>query len=137
MARVMVVDDDKDTVRLIKFLMEGGKFEVIEAFNGLEAYTRLTAGSADRVVPDAIILDVLMPEMDGYTLHSKLLETAGLRDIPIVVLTAKSRMKELFGFSSNIFAFLEKPFDPGNLVKIVRDAVCGEQKCLPGKAGLG
>jgi CheY-like chemotaxis protein len=127
MAKVMVVDDEKDVVYLIKVLMERERFEVLEAFNGLEAFKKLTATDASRVRPDAIILDIMMPEMDGYTFQSKLQELDDLRDIPIVILTAKGQMKDLFELSSNIFAFVEKPFEPKNLVKIVKDALASKK----------
>ncbi|HBE88506.1 MAG TPA: response regulator [Elusimicrobia bacterium] len=127
MSKVMVVDDEKDVVYLIKVLMEREKFEVLEAYNGLEAYNKLTEDGPNKVIPDAIILDIMMPEMDGYTFQSKLQEMDGLRDIPIIILTAKGQMKDLFELSSNIFAFVEKPFEPKNLVKIVRDALASKQ----------
>ncbi len=127
MSKVMVVDDEKDVVYLIKVLMEREKFEVLEAYNGLEAYNKLTEDGPNKVLPDAIILDIMMPEMDGYTFQSKLQEMDGLRDIPIIILTAKGQMKDLFELSSNIFAFVEKPFEPKNLVKIVRDALASRQ----------
>lgn len=127
MSKVMVVDDEKDVVYLIKVLMEREKFEVIEAFNGLEAYNMLTAKDDKKVFPDAIILDIMMPEMDGYTFQSKLQEIETLQDIPIVILTAKGQMKDLFELSSNIFAFVEKPFEPKNLIKIVKDAVASKK----------
>jgi CheY-like chemotaxis protein len=127
MSKVMVVDDEKDVVYLIKVLMEREKFEVLEAYNGLEAYNKLTEDGPNKVLPDAIILDIMMPEMDGYTFQSKLQEIDGLRDIPIIILTAKGQMKDLFELSSNIFAFVEKPFEPKNLVKIVRDALASRQ----------
>ena len=126
MAKVMVVDDEKDVVYLIKVLMEREKFEVLEAFNGLQAYNFLTSPE-NKVKPDAIILDIMMPEMDGYTFQSKLQEIDYLQDIPIVILTAKGQMKDLFELSSNIFAFVEKPFEPKNLIKIVKDAVASRQ----------
>jgi CheY-like chemotaxis protein len=127
MSKVMVVDDEKDVVYLIKVLMEREKFGVLEAYNGLEAYNKLTEDGPNKVLPDAIILDIMMPEMDGYTFQSKLQEIDGLRDIPIIILTAKGQMKDLFELSSNIFAFVEKPFEPKNLVKIVRDALASKQ----------
>lgn len=127
MSKVMVVDDEKDVVYLIKVLMEREKFEVLEAYNGLEAYNKLTEDGPNKVLPDAIILDIMMPEMDGYTFQSKLQEIDGLRDIPIIILTAKGQMKDLFELSSNIFAFVEKPFEPKNLVKIVRDALASRK----------
>ena len=127
MSKVMVVDDEKDVVYLIKVLMEREKHTVIEAYNGLEAYNMLTAKDDKKVFPDAIVLDIMMPEMDGYTFQSKLQEIEVLQDIPIIILTAKGQMKDLFELSSNIFAFVEKPFEPKNLVKIVRDAVASKK----------
>ena len=127
MVKVMVVDDEKDVVYLIKVLMEREHFEVIEAYNGLEAYNRLTSSGPEKVIPDVMILDIMMPEMDGYTLQGKLQEIDELSRIPIVILTAKGQMKDLFELSSNIFAFVEKPFEPKNLVKIVKDAVASKK----------
>jgi len=127
MPKVMVVDDEKDVVYLIKVLMEREQFEVIEAYNGLEAYNLLTGPEAGKNLPDAIVLDIMMPEMDGYTFQSKLQELDGLNKIPIIILTAKGQMKDLFELSSNIFAFVDKPFEPRNLVKIVKDALTSKK----------
>lgn len=127
MSKVMVVDDEKDVVYLIKVLMEREKLEVLEAYNGLEAYNKLTSREPGRVIPDVIILDIMMPEMDGYTFQAKLQEIDDLRHVPIVILTAKGQMKDLFELSSNIFAFVEKPFEPKNLVKIVKDAIASKK----------
>lgn len=127
MSKVLVVDDEKDVVYLIKVLMEREKLEVQEAYNGLEAYNKLTSKDPNKVLPDVIILDIMMPEMDGYTLQSKLQEIDELSHIPIVILTAKGQMKDLFELASNIFAFVEKPFEPKNLVKTVKDALASKK----------
>lgn len=127
MSKVLVVDDEKDVVYLIKVLMEREKLEVLEAYNGLEAYNKLTSRDPNKVLPDVIILDIMMPEMDGYTLQSKLQEIDELSHIPIVILTAKGQMKDLFELASNIFAFVEKPFEPKNLVKTVKDALASKK----------
>ena len=127
MSKVLVVDDEKDVVYLIKVLMEREKLDVLEAYNGLEAYNRLTSKDPNKVLPDVIILDIMMPEMDGYTLQSKLQEIDELSHIPIVILTAKGQMKDLFELASNIFAFVEKPFEPKNLVKTVKDALASKK----------
>jgi len=122
MPKVMIIDDEKDLVYLLKVVLEKEGFEVIESFNGKEAYELLSKmKKAD--VPDAILLDVMMPEMDGYTFQSKLQENEKLNDIPVIILTARGQMKDLFEISSNVFAFLEKPFEPKNLVKMVKEAV--------------
>ena len=123
MPKVMVIDDERDVVYLIKVLLEREQFTVSEAYNGLEAYTMLTATPEDKSAPDVIILDIMMPEMDGYTFQSKLQDIDSLRGIPIIILTAKGHMKDLFALSSNIFAFVEKPFEPKNLIKTVRESL--------------
>jgi two-component system alkaline phosphatase synthesis response regulator PhoP len=121
MSKVMIVDDEKDVLYLLKVLMERENFQVIEASNGLEAYNKLTSDNPE--IPDLIILDIMMPEMDGYTFQSKIQEIESLRRIPIIILTAKGKMKDLFELSSNIHAFVEKPFDPKNLIRIVKEAI--------------
>lgn len=127
MPNVMIVDDEKDVVYLIKVLLEREHFTVMEAYNGLEAYNLLTGPAAGHSVPDVIILDIMMPEMDGYTFQSKLQDMESLRGIPIIVLTAKGHMKDLFQLSSNIFAFVEKPFDPKDLIKTVKDSLVSKK----------
>jgi len=122
MAKIMLVDDEKDVLYLLKVLMEKENFEVIEASNGLEAYNKLTADN-EPARPDVIILDIMMPEMDGYTLQAKMQEMEDLRKIPVIILTAKGQMKDLFELSSNIHAFVEKPFEPKNLIRIVKEAL--------------
>jgi len=122
MTKIMVVDDEKDVLYLLKVLMEKENFQVIEATNGLEAYNKLTS-DIDPARPDVIVLDIMMPEMDGYTLQAKLQEMDEFRNVPIIILTAKGQMKDLFELSTNIHAFVEKPFEPKNLVKIVKEAL--------------
>ena len=127
MSKIMVVDDERDVVYLIKVLMEREHFEVMEAHNGLEAYNMLTGPAEGKILPDAIVLDIMMPEMDGYTFQAKLKDIDDLCRIPIIILTAKGQMKDLFEISSNIFAFVEKPFEPKNLIKIVKDALASRK----------
>ena len=69
-----------------------------------------------------------MPEMDGYTFQSKPQEHDEPGAIPIIIFTAKGRMKELF-VNSNIFAFVEKPLESKNFVKIVREALASKRGC--------
>ena len=121
MPKVMVVDDERDVVELITFVLSKEKYEVIQAFNGREALEKigLMPYSQPSVRPDLVILDIMMPEVDGYTVQSKMLEDEFTRSIPIIILTAKGQMKELFGMAANVVAYIEKPFDP----KMLRDKV--------------
>jgi len=105
-----VVDDERDVVELLKFLLEKDGYTVVTAYNGREALT-VTGQSS----PDLILLDVMMPEMDGYTVQTQLLENPKTREIPIIILTAKGQLRDVFAMSPNVRAYIEKPFDPKTL----------------------
>ena len=121
MARIMVVDDERDVVTLIKFLLEKEGHAITEAFNGAEALELL---GLDPVKPDVqrpelVVLDIMMPIVDGYTVCQRMQQDPRCRRIPIVILTARGQMKELFSGTPNIADYLEKPFDP----KMLRERI--------------
>jgi len=121
MSKVMVVDDERDVVELITFILSKEGYEVIPAYNGREALEKigLLPYNEQPVRPDLMILDIMMPDIDGYTVQSRMLESETARSIPVLILTAKGQMKELFGMASNVVAYIEKPFDP----KMLRDKI--------------
>ena len=110
MSKILVVDDEKDVVELLKFLLEKDGHAVITAFNGRDALT-----TAAKDIPDLMLLDVMMPEMDGYTVQTQLLENPATKSIPIIILTAKGQLRDVFAMSANVKAYIEKPFDPKTL----------------------
>ena len=112
----MVVDDENDVVELIKFMLEKDGHQVITASNGREALEKVEPAK-----PDLIILDIMMPEIDGYTVNTRLQEKDDTRSIPVIILTAKGQMRDLFALGSNIVAFMEKPFDPKGLRDKIRE----------------
>lgn len=123
MARILLVDDERDVVTLIKFMLEKDGHVVIPAYNGGEALAKAGVEPRDEtaVLPDLVILDVMMPVMDGYTVCSRLHEELRTRAVPVVVLTAKGATRDLFHQTPNVAAHLEKPFDP----KALRELVTG------------
>lgn len=118
MAVILVVDDEKDTVGLLRYMLEKEGHKVLEAFDGEGALMAVgldPAGGEDApppVLPDIILLDVMMPKMDGYSVYARLQQSSRTQAIPVVVLTAKGKMWELFENATGVTAFLEKPFDP-------------------------
>lgn len=118
MSKILVVDDEKDVVELLKFLLEKDGYTVITAFNGREA---LDVIHGQR--PDLVLLDVMMPEMDGYTVQTKLQEDPSTRDIPLIILTAKGQLRDVFAMSSNVKAYMEKPFDPKALRLKIKESL--------------
>ena len=102
--KILVVDDEDLLVKGIRFNLQNDGYEVITGSNGLEAIERAQAEK-----PDLIILDVMMPEMDGLTACAKIREFS---DVPIILLTAKiTDMDKLMGFDQGADDYLTKPFN--------------------------
>lgn len=107
--KVMVVDDEPDILKVIQTRLEASGYETILASNGEEALKVI-----GNTKPDLILLDILMPKMDGYTF---LREVKKRRvNVPIIVLTAKSAMKDLFEIEG-VKDYIVKPFDSAELIK--------------------
>lgn len=102
--KILVVDDEELLVKGIRFNLQNDGYEVITGSNGLEAIH-----AAQSQNPDLIILDVMMPEMDGLTACGRIREFS---DVPIILLTAKADdMDKLMGFDHGADDYLTKPFN--------------------------
>jgi twitching motility two-component system response regulator PilG len=113
--RILVVDDDENILNLEKTILEQKGFEVTSAAGGAQALKVL----AERGF-DLILLDVMMPEVDGFTVCRKIKEDARLKDIPVIFLTAKGGGEALAeGFESGAVMYINKPFTANKLLTIV------------------
>lgn len=118
MKKVMVVDDDEGVLITIKRMLTPAGMEVMTAVSGEECLRKL-----NYTKPDCILLDIMMPEMDGWMLLKQIKKDARLRDIPILIITAKPasphvfRDKERMGYSD----YINKPFTKGELLESLRD----------------
>ena len=102
--KILVVDDEELLVKGIRFNLQNEGYEVLTGYNGLEALEQ-----AKTRQPDLIILDVMMPEMDGLTACAKIREFS---NVPIILLTAKADdMDKLIGFDHGADDYLTKPFN--------------------------
>ena len=102
--KILVVDDEDLLVKGIRFNLQNDGYEVVTGSNGLEAIERARTDN-----PDLIILDVMMPEMDGLTACGKIREFS---NVPIILLTAKTTdMDKLMGFDQGADDYLTKPFN--------------------------
>ena len=102
--KILVVDDEALLVKGIRFNLQNEGYEVITGSNGVEAVEQVKAQN-----PDLVVLDVMMPEMDGLTACSKIREFS---NIPIIMLTAKTDdMDKLIGFDHGVDDYLTKPFN--------------------------
>jgi DNA-binding response OmpR family regulator len=111
--KVLVVDDEVNITQILEFSIGSEGFEVITAQNGEEAIER-----ARREQPDLIILDIMMPKIDGYEACRILKANPLTRNIPVVLLTAKGRdIDRRLGLEVGATDYIVKPFSPSKLVE--------------------
>ncbi|MBI5211081.1 MAG: response regulator [Elusimicrobia bacterium] len=117
MAKILLVDDEKDVVTLIKFVLVKDGHEVEAAYNGAEALKALgiDAAPAAAGLPQLIIMDVLMPVLDGLATCKRLLGHPEAGKIPVLLLTAKGATPDMLQGLTNIVGHIDKPFDPKQL----------------------
>ena len=113
--KILAVDDEKFIVRLVQVTLERQGYQVITASDGKEALEKV-----DSEKPDLVVLDVMMPYMDGFEVLQTLRRNPGTRDIPVIMLTAKAQDADVFrGWQSGVDCYLTKPFNPLELVSFV------------------
>ncbi len=116
--RVLVVDDDRNLRKIIATNLELAGFTVEKAAEGREAFEIL-----DRFVPDIVLLDLMMPHMDGYEVAQRIRKHPNptIANVPIIILTAKSETEDkLRGFEAGADDYITKPFGPQELLARVR-----------------
>jgi CheY-like chemotaxis protein len=117
--RILVCDDDPVILRLLEVNLQLEGFEVLLAHHGQEA---LDIATSHR--PDLVILDIMMPQMDGYEACERLKSDSATKDIPIVFLSAKAQQSDIDkGREYGVADYLTKPFDPSRLVEVVQRLV--------------
>src|SRR6201986_5515011 len=101
-ARVLVVDDILSNVKLLEAKLSAEYFEVISAFNGLEALARM-----DEAIPDIVLLDVMMPGMDGFEVCRRIKANPRTAHVPVVMITALDQPSDrAAGLEAGVDAFL-------------------------------
>ncbi|MET9512154.1 response regulator [Streptomyces flavidovirens] len=116
--RVLVVDDNKVIRQLIRVNLELEGFEVVTAADGVEALDIV-----HRVCPDVVTLDVVMPRLDGLRTAARLREDPRTAHLPVAIISACTQHEVESGFAAGVDAFLAKPFEPVELVRLVRQLV--------------
>lgn len=116
--KVLIVDDEPDTLELIKLVLESGGFETVQAANGMDALAQIR-----RAIPDLVLLDIMMPDMDGWDVFRRIKEINP--KIPIAILTAKAQnIDKLLGLHVlKADDYITKPFGKNELIGKVRKLV--------------
>lgn len=113
---IMVVDDNKITTKLLRRYLEANGYEAQEAYDGIDCIEKV-----EERKPNAIVLDVMMPRMDGYETVKKLKEQDHTKDIPVVIVTALNDVaNQLKSIDAGADDFLSKPIEENLLVAKVK-----------------
>ena len=124
--KILVVDDDTAINELIKVNLELNGYDVIQAYDGIEGFAL-----AKQEVPNAIILDCMMPDVDGFTVAQRIRQNEDTKEIPILMLTALSQLKDkVTGFNIGVDDYLCKPFEMEELQVRLR-AILKRSRQLP------
>lgn len=130
---MLVVDDNKVIRQLIRVNLELEGFEVVTAADGVECLDLV-----HQVRPDVITLDVVMPRLDGVQTATRLRSDPRTSHVPVAVISACTPCEVDSGAAAGVDAFLAKPFEPSELVRLVRQLLAREDPpALDGRQGAG
>ncbi len=113
--KILLVDDERDIVEFLQYNLEKEGFDVIQAYDGNEALDKINQK------PDLVILDIMMPKLNGFEVYQKIRENNSYKDIPIIFLTAKSgEIDEIKGLELGASDYIQKPISPKKLIARVK-----------------
>jgi len=114
--RILLIDDEKDLVKLVVIRLEAAGYEVITAYGGQEGLDK-----AKIEKPNLILLDIMMPGMDGFEVLHKLKNDTETVNIPVIMLTAKGESQSLFAAQDlKATDYIIKPFETEELLRLVK-----------------
>jgi two-component system response regulator VicR len=115
--KIMVVDDEPDVVDLVKLVLESDGFDVVTAYGGKEALDKI-----GQEMPDLVLLDIMMPQMDGWEVYSRIRASPRTKDTPVAMLTAKSQsIDKMIGLHVvKVDDYITKPFGRSELLERVK-----------------
>lgn len=117
--KILIIDDEPQIVRALELLMQREGFEIRSASDGVEALSAI-----EDIAPDLILLDLMMPRMDGFELCQKIRSNPAWKNMIIVILTAKGRdIEREKGMALGADHYVTKPFSTREVVQLIKSAL--------------
>ena len=127
--KILVCDDERHIVRLIQVNLERQGYQVVTAYDGKEGLEKVKSEK-----PDMVVLDVMMPYMDGFEVLKHIRRDPATEALPVIMLTAKAQDKDVFeGYHYGADMYLTKPFNPMELISFVKRIARGDDGGTGGK----
>ena len=121
--KIMIVDDDEDLHTLYGLYLQGESFQIVRAYNGREALDMV-----EKEKPDLIVLDMIMPVMDGEEFFIKLRTEKKITDLPVIIASVNEKIPQKMFDLGNIYATLKKPFTIETLVSKIQESLAARKK---------
>jgi DNA-binding response OmpR family regulator len=121
--KIVCIEDDPKTIDLVKLILKKEGFEVTGVINGRDGLVAI-----EEIRPDVVLLDLMMPDMDGWEVYQSMRASEIMKDIPVIVLTAKAQsIDKVLGLHiAKVDDYITKPFSPSELIQSVRKVLTGE-----------
>jgi len=125
MTKIMVVDDEPDVLEVVKLILESDGYQVVTASSGQEALNII-----EKEKPDLVLLDIIMPRMDGWEVFSRIKSNPRTHSIPVIMLTAKDqRIDKLIGLHVvRVDDYITKPFGRAELLERIKRVLQEKRK---------
>ena len=121
--KILIVDDDEDLHTLYGLYLKGESFDIVKAYNGKQGLE-----AVEREKPDLIVLDMIMPIMDGEEFFTRLRVEKGIKDIPVIIASVNEKIPQKLFDLGNIYTTLKKPFTIETLVGKIKEALATKKK---------
>ena len=136
MTRILVVEDDQQVREVIKQTLSDQSYQMMEAVNGAEAY-QMTVDAAVAERPDLIVLDITIPELNGYEVLEKLKANPQVAYIPVVIVSARNETEdETRAMQAGAADYITKPWPPGELESRVKMVLDHRRASRPARVSL-
>lgn len=122
--KILIADDDPVIIKLLQVNLEMEGYDVITAEDGEQAVRKAKSRR-----PDLVILDIMMPNMDGWAARQALSQVSNLKDVPVIFLSARAQQADIQkGYEADVAEYVTKPFDPMELLEIIDGVLKGTYK---------
>ena len=125
MRRVVYIEDEPEMIDLVRLILTRKNYEVIGAIGGREGLDMVR-----KEIPDVVLLDLMMPDMDGWEVYQQLKANESTRHVPVIVVTAKAQnIDKVLGLHiAKVEDYISKPFSPKELVDSLEKVLAGREK---------
>ena len=116
--KILAIDDEPEMLSLVRLSLERGGYQIVTCESGSKAWDSIIAEK-----PDLLVLDVMLPGIDGYSLQIKLSQEEATKSLPVIVMTALEPSRTLFKKFPQVVGFMTKPFNPDELLQKVESTI--------------